>query len=411
MSYKLMIPKLRPGFERHKKITAKQAKMRLLQLQGKRIDILRYKGHILDVIGEWDKSHQIREVTLKLAQSLDDARRLAYANQGLGIILEQKGERETALTYFNRAFDIFQKLNDLYGMAMSLDTIGSWYKHEGDFDRARDYYDQALAWVEKIGHKRAICIQTGNIAMLHAVMGDYEQAHLHNKQSLKLAEEAGSKRLIAVNLGNLAVIHYHKGDIKRALAFDLQALARFEEMGHKAEIAIGLGNIGGHYQELGEYEQARAYYERAIVLRREIGMWYNLCCTLIDKAELLFLKQQYDMAQAPCTEGLAIANQVRRGDVIFRSKVLQAKINLTGFGNPSGLVTLEQMLAETSDPEQQATLHYELWQLLNKFPNLRDLENLNAHHQAALSLYQKLLEKTPKFEYKKRIEELQSSMG
>ena len=70
--------------------------------------------------------------------------------------------------------------------------------------------------------------------------------------------------------------------------------------------------------------------------------------------------------------------------------------------------------------EQQATLHYELWQMLRQLiVNSEQLavesddeklltihSKLLTHKSTALELYQKLYEKTPKFEYKKRIEEL-----
>ena len=61
--------------------------------------------------------------------------------------------------------------------------------------------------------------------------------------------------------------------------------------------------------------------------------------------------------------------------------------------------------------EQAAALNYELWQMLTQMSptsKVDDISNTATHRQAALELYQKLYEKTPKFGYKKRIKELES---
>jgi hypothetical protein len=63
-----------------------------------------------------------------------------------------------------------------------------------------------------------------------------------------------------------------------------------------------------------------------------------------------------------------------------------------------------------------AELHYELWKMLDaqtsKVSETFEVSTTEDHRQNALELYQNLYEKTPMFEYKKRIEELkQGVMG
>ncbi len=69
----------------------------------------------------------------------------------------------------------------------------------------------------------------------------------------------------------------------------------------------------------------------------------------------------------------------------------------------NGIEPLEQMLAGTEDQKEQANINYEL-QIMND--ELGKPERADKHRQAALEMYQKLYEKTPKSEYKQRIEEL-----
>ncbi len=68
------------------------------------------------------------------------------------------------------------------------------------------------------------------------------------------------------------------------------------------------------------------------------------------------------------------------------------------------------MLANTEDKSDIADLNYELWQMARQTSQVLEtceVSTAEEHRQAALKLYLELYEKTPKFEYKKRIGELQ----
>ena len=60
------------------------------------------------------------------------------------------------------------------------------------------------------------------------------------------------------------------------------------------------------------------------------------------------------------------------------------------------IANLQQMLLETDDDYEKATLHYELYKMNAK----------EEYKQIALKLYKKLYKKTLNIEYKKRVEEL-----
>ena len=62
------------------------------------------------------------------------------------------------------------------------------------------------------------------------------------------------------------------------------------------------------------------------------------------------------------------------------------------------------MLAETENKSEIADLNYELFQF--SMSNAQLSIKKGEYRRTALHLYQKLFERTPKFDYKKRIEEL-----
>jgi hypothetical protein len=130
---------------------------------------------------------------------------------------------------------------------------------------------------------------------------------------------------------------------------------------------------------------------------------------LHNKAQLLFLKQNLYEAQISNEESLKIAINLDIKYLIFNCTLLSAKIAFAQ-GDKTAPNRLYEMLEQTEDDEQTAELHYELWKMLDaqtsKVLKTFEVSTAEDHRQKALELYQQLYEKTPKFEYKKRIEEL-----
>ncbi len=128
--------------------------------------------------------------------------------------------------------------------------------------------------------------------------------------------------------------------------------------------------------------------------------------TLLDYATSLLVLSRWSEARPLIAEARELADRIKVPSYIFRSKVLQAKLTAADGDPASALVQLTALLPEKWREPLQAALHYELWRLGQDFPNLKDLENLTAHGQTALAMYQALWAKTPNIEYKRRAEEL-----
>ncbi|MDI6740615.1 MAG: hypothetical protein QME74_09665, partial [Candidatus Edwardsbacteria bacterium] len=116
---------------------------------------------------------------------------------------------------------------------------------------------------------------------------------------------------------------------------------------------------------------------------------------LWSKADLLFELKEINEAKGLNDEALQIAKEIGRPDEIFNCKILNAK--LVGLNDKeAGICELEAMLKEYNEDAQEAALRYELWKM----------NGWEENKTAALGLYKKLYEKTPKMDYKKRIDEL-----
>ncbi len=92
-----------------------------------------------------------------------------------------------------------------------------------------------------------------------------------------------------------------------------------------------------------------------------------------------------------------IAEDIGDDEYIFKGKVLSVKIAFA-LGKEDAPYRLEEMLQQTEDDMEVATLHYELWKMTRN----------DEHRQTALKLYQTLYKTTPNIDYKTRMEEMEN---
>jgi hypothetical protein len=154
----------------------------------------------------------------------------------------------------------------------------------------------------------------------------------------------------------------------------------------------------------------------------------------VDTWPVISLRQGHELAE----ECVAISEELSKPDTIFSSRLLLARMTAVGGRTDAAVSHLHTMLEEATDDEQRAELHYWLWKLplLPLFSHrdqvcvggscpgsaLQDAvtpsnspfrkggeqkeQERGGHRIEALRLYHALFEKTPKHDYRKRIEEL-----
>ncbi|MCP4400413.1 MAG: tetratricopeptide repeat protein [bacterium] len=407
-----------------------------------RIDTLLEKGQVLELTGKWRRCEDVYGEALRFSEEIDDKGRIGEAHRALGTIFRLQGEYEQAMTHYGKSLALFQRLGDRTGISKAVGNIGvvSWRK--GDYGRAMTCFEKDLQICEELEDKQGISKVVTNMGIVHEDKGDYNAAMTCYKRSLQICEELGDKQGISIAMGNMGVVykgkndynaamvsyqkalkmkeelddkagvsritanmgelHSLKGDYDAAMACYETRLKICEELGNKQGISIAVGNMGEIYKVKSDYDAALTCYNRAIEIDRELGRKSGLVYQLIAKAEVLFLLERFDEARLVNVEGQQAAQEVGRQAKIFQSNVLSAKIDFVLDKQEHAVTLLTEMLAQTKDNAQRAELHYELSQF--------GVEHEN-HRKEALRLYQKLYEKTPKVEWKKRIEKLKNKMG
>ncbi len=340
---------------------------------------------------------------LKLSHASGDRYQLMRANKDLGIPL-LKHDSETARSYLETAYklaeDVDSKCEILYRIGMSY----------GRSAKALEYFEEARKLGENIEARWFLAWIYWIIGAWYELHGDYQKLYEYCERAVELAEVSKDKPTMVKRYYNLSDASVKIGRFDKALAYCKKAIDLDQEIGYRS---MSISDLGAIYKAMGDYEKAKECFDELVEHRSRLEGKYGTTFWTIEKADLLYLLRQYEDARTWNKNGLQLAEQLQKKELIFKGRVLAAKIDFAQGQRESAIADLQTMLTAATDPEEQADLHYELWRMKKDLTGLEDLLGLTAaeHRTEALRLFQELVAQAPKWVYKKRIEELTQIVG
>ena len=366
--------------------------------------------------GDYQSALHTFEKVKQIYEAGSDLQGSARIIDNMGLIYFNLGNYSQAMRCFKKRKQLAIKMGDRRGYGMAVNHIGLLHQNQDDYLRALRCFEDVKQIYIAIGDRQGYGNVMGNMGNLYQDLGDYPQSLRCYEEVKQIFKAIDNRRGYSLVLGNMGLVYQYQGDYQGALRCYEKQKQIAKTLGDRRGFGIAIGNMGNLYYDQGRTDEALDCFESAIATHQEIGFKYGLTYWLVGKTRILLDRQDFVPARAYADEAVVIASEIPKPDMLFIGRVLQAMIDFIGFGNLKSLATLEKMLTE-ADPstfqgqEQIATLHYELWRMLNQMSSTSEaggIFTLENHRQAALELYQQLYEKTPKYEYKKRIEELLS---
>ena len=166
-------------------------------------------------------------------------------------------------------------------------------------------------------------------------------------------------------------------------------------------------NLGilNHLQK--KSKNANAYFDDAISISRKLNIKAELCNQLFLKAHLLYDLNDYG-AKKLIDEALIIARELNVKDILFNCSILTKKISFR-FSEEKQIkyqsINQIEKLLDDNVENQSAILNCELAIMYHKVDEKSKMEECK---NKALKLMNKLYKKTPKIEYKNKINELEN---
>ncbi|CAF1278881.1 unnamed protein product [Adineta steineri] len=184
-------------------------------------------GKLLFKMGQFNKAQEVYEILLHRTTDESDK---AYIYHLLGMIKNDQGEYQQALTYYEKSRDIYEETlpsNDI-NLGNIYNDIGVVYEDMGD-------YPKALS-----SHEKALAIKQQSLPSNHPSLGGPYS-----------------------NIGNVS---YAMGDYPKALSSHENALAIQQQSlpSNHPSLGASYSNIGTVYVKMDNYSKAHSFFERAV---------------------------------------------------------------------------------------------------------------------------------------------------
>lgn len=162
----------------------------------------------------------------------------------LRVYQERRGLWREQLIWTERGVKIAQASQKRQIEGTLLNNIGGVYDNFGQKDKALSYYQRALSIQEEVNDRAGIAMTLNNMGHLYDSVGKWQKALSCYQKALSIRKEVGNFAGFPTTLNNIGNIYAQLGSPQKALAYYKLALAIWPKIGRQAELAKTLNNIG-----------------------------------------------------------------------------------------------------------------------------------------------------------------------
>jgi len=383
--------------------------------------------------GKYSEAMEHYKEALEINRSVANRQWMAFNLGNMGNVCHSRGEFEESLECFRQARTILSDLGDRRGLAGAIHNAGLVYESQGMSSEAMEQYKEAFEINRSIGNRHWMANNLGSMGNAYARSGDYAEALECFREQEAISRDLGEPIGLMNSVGNMGIVYSDLGEHDEALECFRVTEEMCRRLGDRINAAGSIGNMGDVYSKRGQYAEALDCYRKAADEHRALGFGPSLCEWLLGAAQVLteLVETADDMpeylheylagisvdtwrensiqhARMVLTECLAIGEEISQPEMLFRSRVLLARITGSERACAAGIAALDDLLVGASDDGQRAELHYQLWRLRSTEGGAGNTDDRD-NRSEALRLYRLLVETTPKHDYRQRITELEHS--
>lgn len=182
------------------------------------------------------------------------------------------GEHVAALSYFERAYELYARLGNAPGMASAGSNTASSYEALGDYEAAISWFTRAKDGFEKSGHRIQGAKTVLRIGCLHMRRGEMDAAKECFQRAHHEFRGASSDDGVAEVEHALGNFYNHTGDRRKAIEHYNAALQWYLHSKNIVRSAVVHDCIGTAHLMLGDYAQAMESHLRALQVFGERGL-------------------------------------------------------------------------------------------------------------------------------------------
>ncbi|CAF1029291.1 unnamed protein product [Adineta steineri] len=231
-------------------------------------------GLVLWKMGQFDKAEDIYQVLL---DQTEDDKNKADIYVHLGMIKDEQGKYEEALTLYKKSLAMYQKTlppNHL-SLASSYNNIGNVHYIMGNYPKALSSHEKAIEIRQQSlpSNHPDLAKSYGNIGLVYADIGNYPKALSSHEKALEIHQQylPSNHPDLAKSYNNIGLVHYNMGDYPKALSSHEKALKIRQQSlpPNHPELAKSYNNIGLVHYNMGGYPKALSSHEKALEIRQQ----------------------------------------------------------------------------------------------------------------------------------------------
>lgn len=196
-------------------------------------------------------------------------RRLALqATNLLGALLFEAGRTTEAEDRFGELLERAADAADDELAARASNNLGVLANVRGDRERALTCYQRALASYQRLGYVRGLAQTHYNLGMAYRELRFAEEADAHYARAIGFAEQSGSDDVVGLAESDRGLLCIQSGDPEKGEALARRARDRFTTLGDPVRAAEAMRVLAAADRARGRYSQARLLLDDALAVAR-----------------------------------------------------------------------------------------------------------------------------------------------
>lgn len=221
-------------------------------------------------MGDYGKAIELGNKVLKLCESNPNitSTKLAIIYNNLGTAYKRNGNSLQSFENYEKAIEIHKRNNLLdEDTGSTYYNLANLYISIGAFNKALTYYDKAIEIFTKIDYDLVIPRCLVGKGIIYRNWGDYDRTLTHYQKALALMKQLKKPYPpnIATNYMNIGACYRHMKDFTKARKNINQALTIYQDFFKKPHSYIGRAkaHLAEIENKLGNYDLALKYFEEA----------------------------------------------------------------------------------------------------------------------------------------------------
>jgi tetratricopeptide (TPR) repeat protein len=285
-------------------------------------------GNVLADQGDFHRSDQVYEQSLKISRKLGNQGITASALNNLASNLNEEGNLTGAEKMYREALAIKREVGAKDQIPRTLYNLGNVLSAQGALFDAQKMFDESLKMSQELGDKEGIANAELNMADMLRKKGDLDAAKRRFDESRASYEQINDKDGAAYSLVGAAGVLTAQGDLPAAEKTALEAQEILRAIDDKHETAFALSVLGELLLIRGDTAAAGKKYEEALAIRKDLGEKANIAETQLALATVALEEGRLSDAQANVRDAAAVFRKQKLKEDEALSDAIQAEILL-----------------------------------------------------------------------------------